>query len=73
MWTTISILLICLTVCYCINRMHITIEHVHPKSELPEPLPAKDLIKESTSGRDMQAFLNSLNSFMTGDTDDGRA
>ena len=48
MWTTISILLICLTVCYCINRMHITIEHVQPKSELPEPTTAKDLIKDST-------------------------
>lgn len=73
MWTTISILLICLTACYCIDRLHITIEHIHPTPELPEPLPAKDLIKESTSGSDMQAFLNSLNSFMTGDTDDGRA
>lgn len=72
MWTAVSILLICLTICYCVNRVHITVEHVQPKSELPEPLAVKDLIKSSESANEVQTFLNHLNAFMTGDTDDGR-
>lgn len=72
MWTAVSILLICLTICYCVDRVHITVEHVQPKSELPEPLAVKDLIKDSESANEVQTFLNHLNAFMTGDTDDGR-
>lgn len=72
MWITLSVLLICVALCYCINRVHITIEHVHTQPEAPAALNPADTVKSMSAANDMQAFVNRLNSFMTGDADDGR-
>ena len=76
MWIFLSVLAFCIALCYCATRVHVTTEHIYTPDNVTPPPPAtpevtqKDI--DNTAAQETQAFIDSLNAFMTGDLNDGR-